>query len=298
MIIEFIITLIINITLYIIYFKITDKNIYFGKASICLSLISIIVLIYTVYTYICCKKSAGNTKYLTKSGVLIKDQPIYFENSLLPFDLSPCMYYIDKDMKLHKLKIRHNIDLTGKSKADLLIDINNHKRYYIDTGIKAKKDAKEYDFGDNIFPDYIKYYEDSSISRNNIIIYLTIIGLLVYVFITNDIKFKVASGVLIAFLLKDTISMIANIINNIKKIDKIKYLSKNGKLHKNLKFEKEIITKAKYKLLIPKVKYKDKELVGEKILYNPKDKIDLLIDEKEKVYYIDFDMKTYNEKYK
>ena len=56
LIVAFLITVIINITLFIIYFKITDKNIYFGKISICLSAISIILLIYTLYTYICCKK--------------------------------------------------------------------------------------------------------------------------------------------------------------------------------------------------------------------------------------------------
>ena len=297
LIVAFLITVIINVTLFIIYFKITNKDINFGKASICLSAISLILLIYTLYTFICCKKSAKNTKYLTKNGILIKDQPIYFENSLLPFDLSPCMYYIDKDMKLHKLKVRHNIDLSGKSKADLLIDPNDHNKYYIDTNIKSKN-AKDYDFGNEIFPNYINYYEDNSIAKNNIIIYLTIIALLIYVFIVNTIHFKVVCGVLIVFLIKDIINMIINISTNNKIIKKIKHLSKHGKLHKDLKFEKEIITKAKYKLLIPKVKYKEKELVGDKIMYNPKEKIDLLIDEKEKIYYIDFDIQTYNEKYK
>ena len=64
------------------------------------------------------------------------------------------------------------------------------------------------------------------------------------------------------------------------------------------KYEKKVITNNKTNLLIPTIKHEGKELVGDKIPFDTKEKIDLLIDEKKNIYYINYDIKSYIDKYK
>jgi len=304
MLIELLIVIVINSLLAYIYFKISNKDFNIGKICLLLSIISISIIIYTIYQFICSKKSYNDAKYLTNNGILVKNLSIRVEHSILPFDLKPCVYYIDNNQKLHILKARNNLLLMGKSKVDLLVDKKNPKRYYIDSNIKT---TSKYDeeknlnsFSKDIYPDYINYYEDNSICKNNITIFAIGIFVSIYVilYVADTLPSKAMLGVLSVFLLSGIINLTRKIISNNKMIDKIKYLSKNGKLFKDYKYEKKIITNNKTNMLIPTIKHDGKELVGDKIPFDTKDKIDLLIDEKKNIYYIDYDIKTFKEKYK
>ena len=304
MLVELLMVIVINAVLAYVYFKISNKDFNIGKICSLLSVISISIVIYTIYQYICSKKSIKDAKYLTNNSILVKNLSIRVEHSILPFDLKPCVYYIDNNGKLYILKARNNLLLMGKSKVDLLIDKKNPRRYYIDSNIKT---TSKYDeeknlnyFSKDIYPDYINYFEDNSICKNNITIFAIGIFICIYVllYVADTIPSQAMLGLLSVFLLYGIINLTKKIISNNKMIDKIKYLSKNGKLYKGYKYEKKVITNNKTNLLIPTIKHEGKELVGDKIPFDTKEKIDLLIDEKKNIYYINYDIKTYIDKYK
>ena len=298
--IELFASIIINIVLYIVYFIITKKNSTYGIISLILSAMTIVMLIITIKNIVSLKKCISNAKYLSNKGILLRNQKIKAESTL--FNLIPCLYYIDSKMVLHKLKINHTINFFGKSKVDLLIDENNPKRYFIDTDIKTTSSFNEEEnnkhFSDKIYyPNYITYYEDNSININSILIFILLIGFFIYIAIVKEeIIIKGLSGAIILFSIIGLINNIRGIINNNKIINKIKKVSKTGKLCNNLKYEKELINND---FIYAKVKYDNKEYESDKIKYLPdKDKIDLLIDEKTKQYYIDYDIETYLNHYK
>lgn len=298
--IELSVSIIINIVLFVVYFIITKRNNTYGLISLCLSLITIIALIIGIKNIIDIKKCIKSAKYLSNNGILLKNQKISAESTLM--NLVPCLYYIDTNKKLHKLKIKHTINFFGKSKVDLLIDKDNPKIYFIDTEIKTTdkyNESENYKIFSNkvYYPNYIAYYEDNSININNLLIFVLLIGFFIYILIIKEeVYIKGLSLAIILFSLVGIFNMIRNIVSNNKIINKIKYLSDKGVLHNNIKYDKELINND---CIIAKVKVDNKEYVSDKIRYLPdKDKIDLLIDEKTNTYYIDYDIETYLNKYK
>jgi hypothetical protein len=298
--IELLISIIINSILLVIYFIITKRNNTYGIISIILSAITIIVLIISIKNILDIKKCIKNAKYLTNKGILLKNQKINAENFLM--SLVPCLYYIDDKMNLHKLKIKHTINFFGKSTVDLLIDLNNPKKYFIDTTInttsKFNEEGNSKHFSNKIYyPNYIPYYEDNSINKNSILIFLLLIGFFIYIsIIKEELYIRGLSIAIIVFSLISIFNNIRGIVTNNIIINKIKKLSMTGTVHKNIKYDKELINNH---YIIAKIKYNDKEYTSNRIKYLPdKDKIDLLIDEKTNTYYIDYDIDTYYNKQK
>ena len=297
--IELLISIIINIVLYIVYFVITKRNETYGIISLCLSLITIIILIIAIKNIIDIKKCISNAKYLSNKGVLLRNQKIKAEGTM--FNLIPCLYYIDSNMNLHRLKIKHTVNFFGKSTVDLLIDLNNPKKYFIDTDIKTGSSFDESEnnknFSDKVFyPNYVTYFEENQINKNSILIFILLICFFIYIAIVKEEMYlKILSLAIIVFSLFSLINNIRGIIDNNKTINRIKKLSTKGTLHKALSYDKELINN---NYIIAKVKYNDKELESDRIKYLPdKKKIDLLIDEKSKTYFIDYDIETYKDKY-
>ena len=298
--IEFFFSIVINIVLYIIYFIITKRNSTYGIITVCLSIATIIILIIAIKNIIDIKKCINNAKYLSNKGILLRNQKIKAEGTI--FNLIPCLYYIDSNMQLHRLKIKHTVNFFGKSTVDLLIDLDNPKRFFIDTDIKTTDKFNESEnsknFSDKVFyPNYVTYFEENQINKNSILIFILLICFFIYIAIVKEETYlKILSLAIIAFSLLSLINNIRGIIDNNKTIKRIKSLSSKGTLHKGLSYDKELINN---NYIIAKVKYNDKELDSDRIKYLPdKKKIDLLIDDKSKAYFIDYDIETYKDKYK
>ena len=299
LIIEVFIILIINSILAIIYFIITNKNVTYGHISLILSFLTIITLISTIISILDLRRCRNNANKLKENGILLKNQILRADIFFL--SNSSYIYYIDTKMKIHKLKIRHQINFKGESKVDLLIDKDNPKIYFIDKFIETtnkydnKKNLEK--FSKEIFyPEYTNYYIIKRENYRNIAVFILgiIIGIILFLIKKEDI-IKVASLILILSMLINIIKSIINIVNNNKIIDKIKYLSKKGKLIENIDYNKEFVNNKIN--VIPKIKYKNKELVGDIIKYQDKKKIDLLIDETKNLYHIDYNIRSYYDKY-
>ncbi len=299
LLIEFLIALIVNIVLAVVYFIITKKNYTYGQISILLSILTIITLISTIKNIFDLNKCKRNAKILSKKGILIKNQIVRVDIFFL--SNKSYIYFIDRKMKIHKLRIRHQINYKGESKVDLLIDKDNPNIYFIDKKIDTtneydKKKNLESFSKDKYYPDYCSYYTSKKENYRNILVFTLgiIIGVILFIIKKEDI-IKVASIILIISMLVNIIKGIINIVNNNSIINKIIYLSNKGTLIKDNEYSKEFINNKVD--IIPKIKYKDKELIGDIIKYQDNKKIDLLIDEKKKIYHMNYNIMSYYDKY-
>ncbi len=252
----------------------------------------------SINSFLNCRNSIADAKYLTNKGVLLRNQPLRLESRTFAVNGNLYVYYIDEMKRINKLKIRNSINLLGKSKVDLLIDIKDPKRYYIDDHIKSNKE-NSFKFKDKIFPNYISYYEDNNNYRNNIMfqLFAVIILVIVNIFLVTEVPLRSLLTALAVVFMIEVGSNFKKIIVNKKIIKKIIYLSDKGTFYNNLSYSVEN-TKGD-SIARVKVKHKDKELISDRIKYYPdKKRIDLLIDEKKNIYYIDYDICSYNDYYK
>ena len=292
--IEFVLAVVVNVILFVVYFIVTKKNNYVGIASIVVSILTVIFLVLTIKEVISIKKCIKDAKYLSNNGTLLKKQKINIKSFLL-FS-KPCLYYVDSTYKIKKLKLRHAINLFNTASFDLLIDLKNPKRYYIDSEIKTTNnfdlESNNKPFKDKInYPGYINVLIDKNLQINNIITFLLLIAFFIYVGIVKDDAIVRGATIGASFILAiEIFKSISKTIELDKKEKSIKILLKKGKLYSNLKFK---IDKKddKAKQVTVKVNHNDKELISDKIKYLPeKDKVNLLIDEKSNNYIIDYDI--------
>ena len=293
LIIELLLSLIVIATLLVVYFIITKKNISFGIAAICLSIISILFIVQTIIDIISLKKCIKDSVYLTNKGYLLKKQKISINNS---FITKPCLYYIDKNYKIYKLKIRHAIDLFNKSSLDLLIDINNPKRYYIDTCIDT---TSKFDLEKNNkpFKDMITYPGLAyNITKNNSLIsnittFIILVGFFIYVGIMKEDSIIRGAALAASLILSiEVFKNLSKIIKNNNRNKEIIYLLKNGKLYTDIKYKIDKKKDSNGNVIL-KINHNDKTYLSDRIKYYPeKDKVSLLINEKTDKYVIDYDI--------
>ena len=286
-------SIIINVVLFIVYYIITKKDNTFGIAALTLSILTVLLLLQGIKDIICLRKCISDAKYLINDGTLLKKQKINIKNTM--FFFKPCLYYVDKNYKVKRLKIRHTIDLFSKGTLDLLIDIKNPKRYYIDTDIKTNSkydpDTNNKPFKDVIsYPGYVKLITDNNSLISNITTFVVLVAFFIYIGIIKDDTFIRGAALGASLVLTvESLRTLAKIIDNKKKIKMTKALLKNGKLYNNIKFKidkKDEIAKT----VIVKINHNDKDYKSDKIRYYPeKEKVSLLIDDKEN-YIIDYDI--------
>ncbi len=302
-IISIIALVIFGTILSIVYFQITDKNELVLKISIGILLIVVIDIINSIIKLYKACVSMKCAKKLSKNGTLLRNQKLCLDQSFLSLFLSPCIFYINEKGKLYRLRLRNSYNIIGKSSMDVLIDLKNPKIYYIDNKIIT---TEKYDNNKNLekfsdkkyYPDYTVQYEKKNNCKNSIILLLLVIGVSIYLFITKDISY--VRAISLTALLLSSIEFIKNIrliVGYNKEINKRKNLSINGTLYNNIEYNHKERARG---LILPIVKYKDKDLVGKEIPFKTeRKKIDLLIDEKNpKDYIIEYDIITYRDKYK
>ena len=293
--------IVLGTVMYFSYFYISEKNDLVGK--ICLGIIAVLVVdfIFSIIRFISIKKYKKNAKYLEKNGVLLNDQNVLIESGIISFNFKPCIYYIAPNDKLYKLRAKSVINLMSKGTVDILIDINNPKRYYMDSNIKTTKEfdkEKNYShFSDKkYYPNYINQINNRKNFITNIFAFLVLSGVAFYLaFVKETSMVKVAALLVSLFSLVNIFVLIKRIIDTNKYIKKIKRVSDKGTLVKNIPYEKP-----KDKLVkefSPIIKYNEKTYKGCPIIYNSqKDKIDMLTYKKECI--INYDIKTYRDYYR
>ena len=293
--------IIMGTVMYFSYFYFSDKNDLVGKICIAISAVLIVDLFFSIVRYFIVKKYKKNALWLQNNGVLLNDQNILIESGILSFNFRPCIYYIAPNDKIYRLRAKNIINLMSKGTVDILVDINNPKRFYMDSNIKTnskfdKEKNYSYFSDKKYFPNYINHIVRRKSYITNIFTFLILIGIAIYIgFMKDNTIIRTASLVVAMFSLANVFLLIKKIVDTNKIIAKIKRVSDKGTLVKDIPYEKPKDRLAKE--FTPTVTYNDKKYRGYPILLNnKKDKIDMLIYKKEHI--INYDIKTYRDHYR
>jgi len=300
-VVSIVLAIIVSIVLYFAYFYFSEKNELIGKIAIAILVVSALDIIFSIIRFITTKKYKSTAKYLEKNGVLLNDQKITIDNTIFNILYKPTVYYVAPNGKLYKLRAKSVLDLMGKGTVDVLIDINNPKRYYMDANIKTTKEFdKEKNYSHfsekTYYPDYMSYMERRKSSITNMFIFIIMIGIMLYIAYKKDETLIRTASLLVAmFSLTNVFILIKSVIDSNKMISKIKRVSTHGTLVNDLDYEKP--KEKDVKEFTPTVMHNNKKYKGTPIINNPKkDKIDLLIYKKE--YIINYDIKNYKDHYR
>ena len=298
--ITIIMMIIMGTIMYFSYYYFSEKNDLVGKICLVIGGVLIIDLIFSIIRFFIVKKYKKNAIWLQNNGVLLNDQEVLIESGILSFNYKPCIYYIAPNEKIYKLRAKSVINLMSKGTVDILIDINNPRRFYMDSNINTNKsfDKKtNYShFSDKkYFPNYINHIIKRKNYITNIITFTILIAIALYIgFIKDNTVIRTASLVISMFSLANIFMLIKRIISTNKIISKIKRVSDKGTLIKDIPYEKP--KDKNIEEFIPEIKYNDKKYKGTPILLNnKKDTIDMLTYKKECI--INYDIKTYRDHY-